>query len=145
MAYQINVFISHSWTYSNHYDTLAGWIFREPWNSNGTPIQFNDFSIPKHNPIHNAPNAQVLQNAIHAEIAKSHVIVIPMGMYATHSNWIQKEISGSQLHRRPILAVNPWGQERKSSVVADAAQERVGWNKKSVVDGVWNLYRKYYA
>ncbi len=42
---------------------------------------------------------------------------------------------------KPILGVNPWGQERKSSVVATAAKETVGWNSKSVVDGIWRLYR----
>ncbi len=144
-AHQINVFISHSWTYSDHYDKLAGWIFRESWNSNGVPIQFNDLSIPKHNPIHNAPNAQALQNAIYAEIQKSHIVVIPTGMYSQHSNWIQKEIDGAKACRRPILAVDPWGQERKSSVVANAAAETVGWNKDSVVGAVWNLYRRVYG
>jgi hypothetical protein len=60
-------------------------------------------------------------------------------MYANHSYWIQKEIDGSLGYRRPILAVNPWGQERKSSVVAQAADSTVGWNKQSVVDGIWRL------
>lgn len=143
--YQINVFISHSWAYSEHYDTLASWIFRETWKSGDVPIQFNDLSIPKHSPIHNAPSAQALQNAIYAEIAKSHVIVIPTGMYASYSNWIQKEIDGAKTYSRPILAVNPWAQEKKSSVVAAAAQDVVGWNKDSVVKGIWNLYRRHHA
>lgn len=143
--YQIGIFISHSWNYSNHYDKLHEWIFKESWNSGGAPIRFNDFSIPKNNPIHNAPNSQVLQNAIYAEIQKSHVVVIPTGMYATHSEWIQKEINGAGAHRRPILAVNPWAQERKSSVVAQAANASVGWTKQSVVDGIWKLYRQHYG
>jgi len=145
MAYQIGIFISHSWSYSDHYDTLNEWIFQTSWNLNGAPIQFNNFSIPKDDPIHNAPNAQALQSAIYAEIQKSHIVVIPTGMYATHSKWIQKEIDGAGAHGRPILAVNPWGQERKSADVIEVANANVGWTKESVVQGVWDLYQKYYA
>ena len=29
----IHIFISHSWAYSNHYGTLAEWIFGKKWRS----------------------------------------------------------------------------------------------------------------
>lgn len=61
-------------------------------------------------------------------------------MYANYSKWIQKEIDGSADYDKSILAVNPWGQERTSSVVPDAADQKVGWNKKSVVNGIWQFY-----
>lgn len=143
-SYNINVFISHAWSYSEVYDTLAQWIFKENWNIDGVPINFRDYSIPKHNPIHHARNERELQDAIFNEISKSHVIVIPTGMYATYSRWIQKEIDGAKGWTKPILAVNPRGQERASGVVVDNADEHVGWTKKSVVDGIWNLYRSNY-
>jgi hypothetical protein len=138
--YQIGVFISHSWKYSNHYDTLAEWIFQKKWSVKGGSIEFIDYSIPKHDPIHNAQNATALQYAINNEIANSHVVVIPMGMYTNYSKWIQKEINGSRQFGKPILAVNPRAQERKASVVADAATKEVGWSSDSVVGAIWNLY-----
>ena len=70
------------------------------------------------------------------------MIVIPTGMYANYSRWIGKEIDGAKAMSKPILAVNPWAQQRTSSVVGQAAGLTVGWNKKSVVDGVWALYRR---
>ena len=63
-------------------------------------------------------------------------------MYATYSDWIEKEIEGSKWHGIPILAVNPFGQERKAGIVLDNAAHAVGWNKKSVVGGVWKLHRQ---
>lgn len=136
---QINVFISHSWSYSDHYDCLAEWIFEEPWQSDLIPISFVNTSVPKDNPIHYAQNEQQLRAAIYYRIAQSNVVVIPTGMYANYSNWIGKEIAGSKLLAKPILAVSPWGQEKKSSVVAEAAHKVVGWNKLSVVQGIWDL------
>jgi hypothetical protein len=137
---QIHIFISHSWWYSEHYDTLEKWIFREPWSVGQASLDFRNYSVPKDDPIHNAPSDKALQEAIYRQIGMSHVIVIPMGMYAHHSKWIKKEISGSQLHSKPILAVNPWGQERTSSVVGAAARKKVGWNREGIVNAIWKLY-----
>ena len=135
----MNVFISHSWSYSNHYDRLAEWIFDEAWTLNGQRIQFINTSVPRDNPIHFAPNDAALQQAIYQRIANSHVVVIPTGMYANYSKWIRKEIDGAKVYRKPILAVDPWAQKRASSVVADAADDAVGWNKQPIINAVWRL------
>lgn len=135
----MNVFVSHSWAYSEHYEKIADWIFYSEWSLNGKRIFFNDTSVPRDNPIHDAPNERALQIAIYERIKESHVVVIPTGMYTNHSKWIQKEIAGAALYRRPILAVDPWGQKRSASVVANVASRSVGWNKQSIADAVWNL------
>jgi len=140
-SYQIHIFISHAWAYSDHYDTLSNWIFRESWSVGQASLNFQDFSVPKNDPIHNANNDTQLKNAIYNKISRSHVIIIPSGMYANYSKWIKKEIEGSKAYSKPILAVNPFGQQRKSGVVLDNADKAVGWNKKSVIDAIWNLYR----
>ena len=133
------VFVSHSWAYSEHYDTLADWVFGQNWNVDGQPLNLVDTSVPKEDPIHYANNQNELQAAIYARILVSSVVVIPTGMYVNHSNWIQKEIDGAKAYSVPILGVNPWGQEKKSSIVSSEASELVGWNSKSVVDGIWRL------
>jgi hypothetical protein len=139
--HQIHVFISHSWKYSSVYDTLAKWIFEEKWFINNVPINFRNYSVPKDDPIHNAPTDKALKIAIHNQIARSHVVVIPTGLYTTYSKWIQKEIDGANEYSKPILAVNPRGQERTSGVVVNNASEHVGWTKKSVIDEIWKLYQ----
>lgn len=135
----MNVFISHSWDYSGHYDRLAEWIFLENWEYNGGRINFFNTSVPRDNPIHNAPNAAELKTAIYRRIVSSDVLVIPTGMYANHSNWIQKEIDGASLYAKPIVAVKLWGQQRASSVVQSVAAQSVGWNKQSIINAVWQL------
>jgi hypothetical protein len=73
------------------------------------------------------------------------VIVIPTGMYTNWSRWILKELDGADQMKKPILAVNPWGQERKASVVLSRATDYTGWNKEPLVSKIWNLYRERYA
>lgn len=140
MTHKIHIFISHSWSYSGHYKTLADWILYEPWNVDGTPIEFYDFSIPEDNPIHNVERTADLKEAIDHRIMASHVAVIPAGMYAGYSRWIKHEISGAKDYGVPILAVDPWGQQRSSSVVISSADDSCGWNKKTVAQKIWNLY-----
>lgn len=139
---QIHVFISHSWSYSNHYDTLAGWIFGNRWSVGSASLDFRNYSVPKDDPIHNAPTDAALRQAIFRQIAGSHVVIIPTGMYANYSNWIQKEIDGANNYKKKILGVDPWGQKRSSSLVVDASHTVVGWNKQSVIDGIWSLYKE---
>jgi len=137
---RINVFISHAWKYSGHYEKLSEWVFENRWRSGQATLDFRDFSVPKDDPIHDAQNDSELRDALYRQIALSHVVVIPTGMYANYSKWIQKEIDGAKKYEKPILAVNPWASLRRSSVVASAANETVGWSKQGVVDGIWSLY-----
>lgn len=137
VTYTASVFISHSWTYSEHYDKLADWLFRSDWTVGPDQLVFLDTSVPRDDPIHNARNSEELRNAIFARIATSNVIVIPTGMYINYSRWIGEEIKGAKRYAKPIVGVNPWGQERKASVVASVAREVVGWNQKSVATAVW--------
>ncbi|WP_417820416.1 TIR domain-containing protein [Terasakiella sp.] len=136
----IHVFISHAWSRSEHYDTIADWVFEQNWSIGQASIVFKNFSVPKNDPIHDAESDKELEEAIFRKISRSHVIVIPTGMYASYRKWIQKEIDGSKSYKKPILAVNPWGQKRKSSIVLDNADDEAGWNAKSVVTKIWNLY-----
>ncbi len=57
---QVHVFISHSWSHSEHYDTLADWIFQRPWRSGSTSLDFRDYSVPRDDPIHDAPTAEAV-------------------------------------------------------------------------------------
>lgn len=90
-AYQIHVFISHSWAYSGHYETLEDWIFNTKWRQGQASLIFRDYSVPKYDPIHDAPTVRALRDAIFNQIARCHVVVIPLGMYVNYSKWIRKK------------------------------------------------------
>ena len=67
-TYQIHVFISHSWAYSGHYDTLEDWIFKRKWSQGQASLDLRDFSVPKNDPIHNASTDRALREAIYNQI-----------------------------------------------------------------------------
>lgn len=133
MANTYNLFISHSWAYGDAYDRLV-----ELLNARGH-FPFRNYSVPKDDPIHNAPTSAALYEAIYNQIRPSSVVIIMAGVYSTYSEWINKEIKIAKMEfqtPKPIIAVKPWAQTNMSSVVQDAADEIVGWNTESIVAAI---------
>ena len=125
------VFISHSWAYSSQYDKIESFISQENFS-------YYNHSVPKDDPIHTNGSDQQLRNAIEAKIKGCSCVIILAGVYATYSKWINIEIELAKKYNKPIIAVEPWGSERTSVVVKNAANAIVGWNAKSVANAVRN-------
>jgi hypothetical protein len=134
----IDVFISHSWSYSRQYQRLSEWIFQE-WDIDGNSVRFRNYSIPATDRVHTNGTDADLRRKIAEQIRQVSVVVIPTGMYVNYSKWIKKEIDISVEYGKPILAVNPWGQERASLEVKNVASDEVGWNSVPIVRSIYNL------
>ncbi len=131
-----NLFISHSWSYGDAYDRLCDLLNAASYFS------YKNYSVPSNDPIHNAPNQQLLRAAIERQMASCHVVVIIAGVYATYSKWINEEIALARrgfLQPKPILAITPWGAQRISAEVRQAADLVVSWNTSSIVQGIRTL------
>jgi len=136
MAKQYNLFISHSWAYGDAFDKLLALLRQDE------TFHFRDYSVPKNDPIHDAPNKNQLYAAIQQQISPSSVVLILAGVYATYSEWINKEIQISTTEfetPKPIIAIEPWGAEKTSAVVKQAADMIVKWNSKSIIAAVRKL------
>ncbi len=136
MSKTYHVFISHSWSYSYNYEKLINLLDK---NHN---FSYMDYSVPKNDPIHTQGTDKELYEAIKSQISKSSVVIILAGVYATYSKWINKEIKISQnefIIPKPIIAVEPWGAERTSSIVKEAANKIVKWNSDSIITAIKDL------
>lgn len=125
-----NLFFSHSWAYGDTYDRLI-----ELLNDRGY-FAFRDYSVPKNDPIHNAPTSRALYQAIERQIAPASVVIILAGVYSSYSTWINNEIKIAKDYQKPIIAVEPWGSERTSEVVKKAANIIVKWQTDSLVSAI---------
>jgi hypothetical protein len=136
MVNTYNLFVSHSWSYSDAYDRLVNML------DDAAYFDYRNYSVPRDDPIHNAPNSQSLYNAIKDQMSPCHVVLILAGVYATHSKWINAEIKISKdefYTKKPILAIEPWGSDKTSQVVKDNADLIVGWNTDSIIKGIREL------
>ena len=128
-----NLFISHSWTYSNAYNNLTSMLDEAKY------FDYKNYSVPKDDTIHNASNSKELYEAIKNQVKYAHVVIILAGVYSSYSKWIDKEIEIAQNMGKPILAVEPWGSEKTSSKVKNAADRIVKWNTDSIVNAIREL------
>lgn len=125
------IFISHSWTYGDAYSKLVSFFNEHP------TFDWIDYSVPKDDPIHNAPNDHLLYQAIKNQIAPVNCVVMLAGVYSTYSRWINKEIEISKsVFSKPLIAIEPWGSERTSKVVKDNADAIVKWQSNSIVNAI---------
>lgn len=125
------IFISHSWAYSEQYDKIESFLNQEN-------VLFYNHSVPKDDPIHTNGTDKQLREKIDAKIKGCSCVIILAGVYASYSKWINIEIELAQKYQKPIIAVQPWGAERTSVAVKNAADIIVGWKAKSVANAVRN-------
>ena len=125
-----NLFISHSWAYSDAYSKLMELLSNAPY------FNFKNYSVPKDDPIHNAPNDYQLRAAIKNQMQHASCVLILAGVYATYSKWINIEIQLAQEMGKKIIAIQPWAAQRTSQVVKNSADEIVGWNTASIVKAI---------
>lgn len=127
------LFISHSWSYGDAYDKLVRMFEEYPY------FKWTDYSVPRNDPIHNAPNTAALRDAIWRQMVPVNCVLVMGGVYSTYSKWINIELELAQQLGKPIIKINPWGAERTSTVADAAATEVVGWRSSSIVDAVRRL------
>ena len=125
-----NLFISHSWAYNHQYEGLVKLLDAAPYFS------YKNYSVPKDDPIHNAPTNLALKAAIRRQMASTSCVLILAGVYSTYSKWINIEIELAKELGKRIIAIEPWASERTSSVVKDSADKIVGWNTYSIVNAI---------
>lgn len=125
-----NLFISHSWTYSDAYQKLVNML------DNATNFSYKNYSVPKDDPIHNATYNYQLKAAIKNQMQHASCVLIMAGVYSTYSKWINIEIELAREMGKTIIAIEPWGSQRTSLTVKQAASKIVGWNTNSIVTAI---------
>ena len=99
-------------------------------------FSYKNYSVPQDDPIHNAPNQQLLKEAIKKQMQPASCVIILAGVYATYSKWINIEIELAKSMNKKIIAVQYWGAERTSIIVRDNADVIVGWNSSSIIRAI---------
>jgi len=133
MSKTYNIFISHSWEYSDAYEKLVKMLDDQNYFS------YKNHSVPKDDPIHTNGTDKQLKFAITNKMNNCHIILIMAGKYSTYSKWIKKEIDIAKndfLISKPIIGIKPWASTQVSSVVKENADIMVGWNTNSIVQAI---------
>lgn len=125
-----NLFISHSWDYSDAYEKLINLL------DSADEFSYKNYSVPKDDPIHNAKYDYQLKEAIRNKMQHASRVLILAGVYSTYSKWINIEIELAKEMGKKIIAIEPWGAERTSITVKSNANKIVKWQTSSIVNAI---------
>ena len=127
-----NLFISHSWKYSNDYDRLED-LLREY-----SYFSFKNYSVPKKDPLDiNGKNYELkLRSAIADQMRLCSCVLVIAGKYVSYSDSIDMELDIAIEMGKPIIAIEPWGSTMTSQRAKDVATIIVGWNASSIVNAI---------
>lgn len=125
-----NLFISHSWNYSDAYEKLVNLLDK------ADNFRYKNYSVPKDDPVHNAKNDAALKAAIRDQMRPASCVLILAGVYSTYSKWINIELDLAVEMGKKIIAVEPWGSERTSARVKLYADKVVKWQTSSIVSAI---------
>jgi hypothetical protein len=127
------IFISHSWDYDQEYARLVRLL------QEADGFEFRNYSVPEDEKFDTDTDEELEKNLREKQIKPASVVVVLAGLYSTHSEWIGKEIRFAEEEGKPILGVEPWGKDRTSNHVEEHADELVGWNTDSILEGIRDL------
>jgi len=100
--------------------------------------------VPKDDPLRISAKTDYyydlqLRIKLENQMKYASVVLIMAGVYATYSDAINMEISIAKKLGKPIIAVEPWGSERTSTIVKNSAHRIVSWNTDSIVTAIKEL------
>lgn len=124
-----NLFISHSWSYSTHYNKLVEWFEDE------SNFLWKNYSVPNHDACLETTTIG-LKECLTKQINPSQCVIILAGMWANHSDWISYEIDEAVRLGKTIIGVRPWGAERTPQKIQDVADILVYWNRASIIQAI---------
>ncbi|MBQ7271191.1 MAG: TIR domain-containing protein [Campylobacter sp.] len=133
----MNIFISHSWKYDKDYQTLQSWIDED------NRINNRNYSISSNNPLE-----RNVWCGIENRIMQSSVVIIPLGIYASFSDSIQREIKIAKKYNKYIIAVILFGAERISNIVDEIYSDsmylvrKIHWQRESVINALKEIKRR---
>ena len=123
------VFVSHSWKYSEQRERIEEFLDSEE------RLNWQNFSVPEDEPLE-FEDANDLRQQLYRQVGQANVVVVLSGMYVSYSGWIEEEIELAKHFEKPVIGVQPHGNERLPKSVREAADEVVGWRQRSIVNAI---------
>lgn len=128
-----DLFISHVWKYNSDYHNL------EKLLRNASLFSWRNYSVPEHDPVIDPSSVvgkKILTGMLDNQIRPVNCFLLLGGMYATYSEWIEKEIAIAKKYGKPIIGIYPFGQQNMPRIIREASAEIVGWRTSSIVDAI---------
>ena len=124
-----NLFISHSWTYSDAYEKLVGLL------NGASDFSYKNYSVPRNDPIHNAKYDYQLKAAIRNQMQPASCVLVLAGVYSTYSKWINIELELASELGKKIIVADYFNSESNSRVLNSIGNTMA--TKNQIAQTIW--------
>jgi hypothetical protein len=134
-TYTIDLFITHAWRYHQDWKNLVDLL-----NAHG-PRAWRNFSLPWYDPAldpRTEKGGQLVRWQLESQIIPVHAVVLLASVLNEPGTrkWLDYELEMARKHKKPILALPPWGETEVSLDVAGRADAVVGWDAAALFAAV---------
>jgi hypothetical protein len=131
----IRVFITHSWQDSDDYSRLFEYL------ESSRNFFYRNTSTPDKPPASGATEA--VRDDLRRQIDAAEIVIALAGLYGTQPDLTIFQMNYAQSQNKPVLLLQPFGSRQEPpKLLAERADEKVGWEGRGLVDAIKRLARQ---
>ncbi|MDH5464462.1 MAG: TIR domain-containing protein [Thiovulaceae bacterium] len=135
MARSYILFFSHSLTYKDALKTQKKFL------DDADHFSYYERTLEPNDPIHESEDEDELDAAIEDKVQGADAVVILAGVFQEYEKWLRKEIEHAQKHKKPIIVIEPWDEERTHVLVKNSASAIIDWDKTLLIEAIEELVK----
>lgn len=130
-TYQL--YISHSWSYNIEACKKKIQFFKQ------AGLRFQFLEAFNETPETSGNSKETYTHHLDAKIKASDCLLILAGTGEAQEYWTRKEIELAKIHRKPIIAIEPWLPVKTMPLLREKADVIVKWHGKLISDAIRSL------
>jgi hypothetical protein len=123
----VDIFITHAWRYHRDWKCLVDLL-----NAHDAS-RWRNFSLPWYDPAldpRTEKGSKLVRWHLESQIIPVHAVLLLASVLSEPGTrkWLDFELEMARKHRKPIIALPPWGETMVNKEVATRADAVVGWD-----------------
>ena len=123
----IRIFVTHVWQKSDDYLRLFEYL------ESTSNFYYQNFSRPEEAP---SGDKEAMRSSLRRQIEHAESVIVLSSLYGAHRDWIEFQMNAAQAMNKPLLVMEPFGDDEIPEEVRARADEVAEWNARSIEDAI---------
>jgi len=121
------IFVSHVWAKDDDYLRLFEYL--ESTNN----FFYRNYSRPDQAP---SGDKEAMRAELRRQIEPVETVIILSSLYKPHQDWIEFQMNAAQALKKPLIVMEPFGDDEIPEAVRSRADEIGHWSARSIEDAI---------
>lgn len=125
----IKLFVAHVWEDNDDYLRVFEYL------ESDSNFYYQNYSTPDKPPA--SGDREALREDLRTQIRPAEAIVVPSSAYKQNPDLVIFQVNFAKACDKPVVVMEPYGlKEPIPKVLAELADEKVSWDKRSLIDAI---------